>query len=279
MEKDLWKIARLQVRGQGFDLEARGILREQVQAEARFTDLSKVMTDLQGRLLANGWLRYRENQLTGAFHGKGNDLSTGEFKAGSFTADVRLNEPAADGQSAFDLDARLENLQIGSFPVQALSLETSGVLKTHKARFASHLEGREIQGELEGGYENGRWKGTLARMTGKEAQALWSLSAPADIQLSARHLLLGPLSARSTRGERVRADADLAWGPLSGSLRLEWEIWISPASPPGCAEGNFPAVHRIPFGPLAEERDANRGRPRHERRLQPGSPQVGSVFR
>jgi autotransporter translocation and assembly factor TamB len=252
LEKDFWRIARLQVRGQGFDLEARGVLREQVQVEARFTDLSKVMADLQGRLLANGWLRYRENQLTGVFHGKGNDLSTDEFKAGSFTADIRLNEPAADGQPAFDLDARLENLQIGSFPVQALSLETSGVLKTHKARLAANLEEGEIQGELEGGYENGRWKGTLARMTGKEPRALWSLSAPADIQLSARQLRLGPLSARSTRGERVRADADLAWAPLSGSLRLEWgnldlarlTPWLRGGNLSGQSTGSLAALWR-----------------------------------
>ena len=222
MEKDLWKIGQFRMQGQGFILEAQGILQEKVHLEARFTDLSKVMRDVEGQLLATGWLRYRENQLTGALHGQGNNLSGGEIRAGSFTADLRLKESAADGQPAFEMETRLENLQIGSFPISALSLETSGVLKAHTAKLALYLDGREVQGELEGGYENGLWKGSLARMTGKDAQVLWSLLTPAKIQLSAKEFRLGPLSVKSTRGERIQADADLALDPVSGSLRVEW---------------------------------------------------------
>ncbi len=222
LDKDLWKIGQFRMRGQGFALEAQGILQEKVHLEARFTDLSKVMRDVEGQLLATGWLRYRENQLTGTLHGQGNNLSGGEIRAGSFTADLRLKESAADGQPAFEMETRLENLQIGSFPISALSLETSGVLKAHTAKLALYLDGREVHGELEGGYENGLWKGSLARMTAKDAQVLWSLLTPAKIQLSTKKFRLEPLSVKSTRGERILADADLALDPVSGSLRVEW---------------------------------------------------------
>ena len=252
LDQDLWKIAQLRVRGQGFALQAQGILQEKVQLEARITELSEVIPDAQGQILATGWLRYREAQVTGILHGQGNNLGWNKIRAGSFTADLQLKESPMNGQPAFDMESRMENLQIGSFPVKGFHLETSGVLKGHRAKLAFLLDGGEIEGEMEGGYESGLWKGTIARLTGKDAKGLWNLQAPAKIQLSAQRFLLDSLNVKSSQGERLQADANLALDPVSGPIQVEWGTldltrlnpWLREGKLSGRSTGSVSALWR-----------------------------------
>ena len=223
LEKDLWKISQLHLRGQGFALQAQGTLQERVNVETRITDLSGFMPEAQGQIFTTGWVRFRENRLSGTLHGQGKDLVLNGIRAGAFTAEFRLNESAPNTEPTFSLESRLNQVQVGSYSFQSFHLETSGLLKRHEAKLALHLDGGKILGELSGECEKGTWKGTIAKLTAKEAQGFWNLQAPAKVQWSPQKFLLAPLTLKSATGERIQVEANLGLDPLSGAVRAEWE--------------------------------------------------------
>ena len=171
-------------------------------------------------------------------------LGWNKIRAGSFTADLQLKESPMNGQPAFDMESRMENLQIGSFPVKGFHLQTSGVLKGHRAKLAFLLDGGEIEGEMEGGYERGLWKGTIARLTGKDAKGLWNLQAPAKVRI-----IRPEVPARFSKPEKqprerdFRPSADLAWirsrAPESSGMG---NFGSHAVSIPGCGRVSFPAA-------------------------------------
>ena len=223
LEKDLWKISELHLRGQGFAVQAQGTVQEGVNLKARISNLSGFVAEARGQISAVGWLRFQKNRLSGTIHGEGRDLSLNTIRAGTFTADLHVKDYPLGGQPAFDLESRLESIQVGSVPVKAFHLQTTGVLKEHKAKLALFLKEGEIQGEIAGGYENGSWKGNISRLSGNEAQGFWNLQAPAKVEWAPQKFLLGPLTLKSTKGEKFQVEADLGLEPILGVARAQWE--------------------------------------------------------
>ena len=60
--------------------------------EARITDLSGFLPEARGQISTLGWVRFRENRLSGTLHGQGKDLVLNGIRAGSFTAELHLKD-------------------------------------------------------------------------------------------------------------------------------------------------------------------------------------------
>ena len=223
LEKELWKISRIHLRGEGFSLLAKGVLQEEVNMDLRITDVGRFKPGARGQVSAAGGVRFRNNRFSGILHGEGKELALNGIRAGSFSVDLKFQEPPADRQPVFEVRGRLENLQIRSFPVEAIHLETAGAPNNHKAKLSLLWEGGKIEGEIEGGYEKGLWSGNVARLVGKEPHGSWSLQAPAGIQVSSRKFLLRPLAVKSDQGEKVQVEANLGLEPLLGTAGAHWE--------------------------------------------------------
>ena len=223
LEKEIWRISQLHLRGEGFSLQAKGVPREDVNAEARITDLGKFVAGAQGEIFATGRVRLRESRFSGNLQVEGKNWVLNEIRAGSLTADLRFQDFPGNGQPNFEAKGRLENLQVRSFSVKAVHFETAGSPNDHKAKLALIWEGGEAEGEVKGGYEKEIWNGRITRLTGREALSSWNLQAPAEIQVSPHKILLRPLALKSAKGERIQVEANLGLEPIEGSGRAQWE--------------------------------------------------------
>jgi len=223
LKNDLWKISRLYLKGQGFVLQAEGVLQERVNLNARLTDLSRFIPGARGEISTAGWARYRNNRFSGVLQGQGKDLVRNDIRAEVFTAEFKLSESSQNVQPSFFLQGRLQNITAGNFRCRSLDLETKGSLKRHEAKITLHAEGGEIQSELSGGYEEGVWEGTLTGLTAKEAKGFWDLRGPAKIQWSPRKILLTPVILKGGQGEAVQIEGNLEPEPLTGDARVEWK--------------------------------------------------------
>jgi len=85
-------LARLTLQGKGFDLRASGVLNQRLTLAARISDFSRLVPGSTGTLRADGWLRWRDKQLSGAVTGTGSGLAYAGTRIQAATLTARLGQ-------------------------------------------------------------------------------------------------------------------------------------------------------------------------------------------
>lgn len=203
LKDNLLRIGRLHLSGQGFDLQAKGVLQEKVTLGANITDLSGLIPEAKGQISATGWFRFGDNRLSGMMTAQGNDLSVQTLKARAFTANLHLKEYSPQAPPVFSLEAQAENLQAGPLPMESANLNLSGTPVVHQASLALRFNGGEIQGKVKGAYDRGSWKGSIEKLNGRDAHGLWNLQRPARVIFSSNQFQLTPLACEEHSGRKT----------------------------------------------------------------------------
>jgi translocation and assembly module TamB len=214
------RIARLELHGDGFDVSARGELRERIAFEADIRNLSGLVPQAQGRLAARGWFQWRNRSLAGSLTAQGRDVAAGGSRAGELS--LAASRVRADGPFRIEADAR--ELVYGRLEADAASLRASGTPASHEGRLSLRWPDGGMQAAAAGGYEEETWTGTVTDLSVRETAAgLWRLAAPADAAVSRKALKLPSfVFVGEQEGERLRVDADLSLDPTRGIVTAEW---------------------------------------------------------
>ncbi|MCX5907881.1 MAG: hypothetical protein NTY64_12045 [Deltaproteobacteria bacterium] len=235
LKENLLSIAEMNLHGQGLDLQARGILQERMDLKGQ-ADLARLIPEGRGTLSLAGWLRFREGRLAAALAGRGKDIWLQKVKAGRFDAELELKEYSPIGEPHFpphfSLGVKAESLEIGTLQAESARFDLSGTPGGHQGQFASRLPNGEIQTVFTGSYKEGKWQGTVQKLTGRDPEALWNLQEQASVILSSKHFRMSPLRMLSNHGEKIQVQADLLLNPAVGSLQARWEAI-------NLARGNF----------------------------------------
>lgn len=212
-------IDRLLLQGNGFDIRATGELARRLDIAANVADLSRLIPGTSGQVLADGWLSWRGGHLGGQFNGHGSNLAADGIRAG----DVALAARLADGQGyPLQVSATLRKAAYGRFQADLVALEASGTLLDHTMNATLVSADLEARLGLRGAYNNGSWKGQIARFHCGGSGGTWNLAAPTPLEVRADRILLSPLIVTGTSQERLEIAADLAGKPLGGDIRLNW---------------------------------------------------------
>lgn len=212
-------LKRLALQGKGFDLHATGELNRQLDLSARISDFSRLVPGSAGTLQADGWLRRRAGQLSGAVTGRGSQLAYG----GTRIADAMLSARLDQGPGyPLHVAAVFREVAHDGYGVQAATLAVDGTLARHTLNATLRSDGSEARLALAAGYKAGVWQGELNRLAGKDDNGPWNMAAPAAFAISAGKVFLAPLTLRAGAGERLEVSADLALEPLSGQVRAQW---------------------------------------------------------
>ncbi len=232
VEDGLFRISRLNLRGRGFTVQARGTIQERVDLSAAVADLSGLVPGGRGSLSAAGWVSYRDNRVTGRLEGSGKDMFYQSLRAATVNLLFSLKELKPGSDPVLSAELRAGNLQAGPLPADSVMVKAEGTLPRHRADISVTVQNGGLEGALAGGYEKGIWKGRLEKLAAKDPQGPWSLQKPAGIVLSSRRIVVDPLVVKSTKGETVQAQADLALEPVSGSAEARWgSVDLSRANP------------------------------------------------
>ena len=221
LDKGVLRLTGADLRGKGFDLHAQGVLQEQLTYDARVTDLSGLVPGAKGSFSAKGWVRWRNDQLSGSLTGEGQDLISGGVKMGTVNVATRLEEGE---KGVVNLKAEIRKLAYDFIQADSASLNVGGKVNDHRIEIAVRWPEGDAQGVFTGRYANEVWEGTVLRLSGTYPRGRpWGMTSPSALTLSSQTLKLGPMAIASVTGEKIRTHADLFLRPISGFLHAEWD--------------------------------------------------------
>ncbi|MSN26229.1 MAG: translocation/assembly module TamB [Geobacter sp.] len=222
-------LARLALRGKGFDLLASGELSQRISLTARINDFSKVIPGSSGSLQAGGWMRWHEQQLSGTIKATGNKLSYGSTQV----ATVNLSAQLQQGPDyPMQIKAALRDLNYEGYTMGAVTAAIEGTLPQHTVSATLSSGDNEARLKIAAGYKDSIWKGKINHLAGRDSSGPWDMDAPADFTVSAIRLSLSTLALKAGAAERLEVAADLNLKPRIGQVRARWSgLDLSRANP------------------------------------------------
>lgn len=217
--KNNLSLARLVLQGKGFDLHASGELNQRVTLSARISDFSRLVPGSAGTLQSEGWLRWRENTLSGTLSATGNSLAFGGTRMATAALTARLDQGPG---YPVHLTASLRDVDYDHYRLNSVTLAADGTLPHHTLNASLLASGSEARLTLSAGYRAGTWQGEITRLAGRDSHGPWNLTAPATFAVSAEKFSLSPLALTAGASEHLEIAADLALNPLTGLLRAQW---------------------------------------------------------
>ena len=214
-------LSRLTLQGKGFDLNASGELKQRLEMAVRISDLSRLVPGSAGTLQSDGWVRWRDGQLSGSVAGTGSKLAY----AGTRIAAANLTARFEQGtQQPMHISAALRDVLYDGYRLNAVTLAADGTLARHTLNATLSSGGSEARLSLIAGYSAGVWQGELTRLAGGggDGDGPWRLTAPATFAISSGKFNLSTLALTAGAAEHLEIAADLALNPLSGQVRAQW---------------------------------------------------------
>ena len=216
---DNLSIARLVLKGQGFELRASGQLNQRLSLAAQISDFSRLIPGSTGTLRSTGWVRLSDGKLSGALSGTGKKLSY----AGAQIAAAELTARLEQGSRApLQVSASLRKVAYDHYAADAVTLTADGTLARHTVQATLASGAARARLKLSAGYQSGAWKGELTQLAGRDRNGPWQLGAPAAFAAGDGKISLAPVSLTAGASERLQVAADLKLNPLTGQLRAQW---------------------------------------------------------
>lgn len=226
---DNLSLTRLALKGKGFDLQASGDLDQRLLLAARISDFSSLLPEASGTLSADGWVCWRNGELSGNLLGTGRRLAYAGTRLGAVTLKAR-RDPGRD--APIRLDASLQEVDFDGYRLKSAAVTVEGTDLRHSLNASLHSASAEIRLQLSAGYKNGLWAGNLSRLEGRDDNGPWMMTAPASFAVSSGKLSLSSLTLIANGAERLEVGFDLTLKPLSGQLSAQWhDLNLSRANP------------------------------------------------
>ncbi|HEY7746871.1 MAG TPA: translocation/assembly module TamB domain-containing protein, partial [Desulfuromonadales bacterium] len=214
------RLAALELHGDGFDLSGGGRLAERLDFRVEIVRLSGLLPTAQGVLSAQGWLRWRNGTLAGEIDAHGRQIAYDDLRIEALQLAAHLpgDSPSVTG----NLSA--SGILYGRWQLLSVGLNLAGSVQKHLLDLQARWPGGELQAAAGGGWQDGRWTGTLQQLAGQdEGAGPWRLAEPAGVEAAADRLRISSLQLAGRDSERLRLDGSLVWGAGMGEGEAQWE--------------------------------------------------------
>ena len=212
-------LTRLALQGKGFDLRASGELNKKLNLTARISDFSRLIPGAVGTLQAEGWVSWRNRQLSGAVVGAGSKLAYAGTRISGANLTARLEQGTG---YPLHVNVSLRDVIHDGYTLNAVTLVADGTLPRHTLNATLRSGGSEARLTVAAGYNAGIWKGDLSRLAVRENNGSWNLTAPAAFSISAEKVSLSTLALSTGAEEHIEVAVDLALNPLNGQVQAQW---------------------------------------------------------
>lgn len=211
----------LTLEGKGLQIKASGAVSDRLDFQLKAESLDNWLAEAQGRIEADGWLRWHERYLTGTAQGRWEDLSLEEISAsrGQFSA----SHLQQDGSVDMVFSAR--RIGYGNLLFQSARLEAQGTLKNHRASLAlgTDADPASLKARVSGSYQDNSWKGRLQQLAARDQKlGLWNLRRFVDISMGGEKIIMTPLILQADRGGTLRLTGNYEKHNSSGYLEGHW---------------------------------------------------------
>ncbi len=211
---------RLAFRGMGFAVNADGNLASRINLGIRLSDLSLFRTDAKGRAVVQGWVRQRNNILSGFLNVYARDLFLNGAKASSVKVSAGLQN--REGRP-FSLNISVRDAAYNIVRADSATVNASGTTGQHTVKAGLQSPGYTIETKLTGSYADGIWQGKISGLSGTDPMGRWGLQSPASLKVSNNIFSLSPLVLTGRGEERLELGGTVMKNPLSGSVSVQWQ--------------------------------------------------------
>ncbi|MEN6615607.1 MAG: hypothetical protein ABFD12_03555, partial [Syntrophorhabdus sp.] len=219
-ENEIINIRKLNARGAGFAVNAHGIVQERLAFTARIDDASQLFPEAKGDILAEGWAKWRDDEISGVLSARGHNIMASSVRVSSFNADIRM-PGGLDGAISADITGK--DLSYGVFRSERMNLSLKGKMADHRISFLTLYKEFRVEALANGKYADGTWEGTIQKIAGREkAYGNWHLTRPSNVRISADEVSLSPFVITSATGENLALNARLSFDPLTGFVDARW---------------------------------------------------------
>jgi translocation and assembly module TamB len=249
-----FRIARLELHGDGFDVSAEGRLRERLTVSADIRQVGGLLPGTEGSAKVEGWIRWRGGIPEGSLSADARKLRVSGIQVDS----ISLSGKHETNGGPFTIRAEGRGVSKGALRVDLFSLEAAGTLPGHTAHLLLRSGAGEAEVSARGGYRSGEWEGMVTALAVEEREiGAWTLAGPFRLAASSRKVTVSPFLLTGPRGGSAGASADLVPGPLRGTARAQWKKldpafanpWLTRArlsgTSSGFAEVRWPAAGRV----------------------------------
>lgn len=225
-------ITHLNLLGEGLQLQASGNPAERLRVNWRIDRLGQLLSDFNGRLHGNGWLRWQPDGIVAEFTSRGKQLKYRQWQL----AEVHLQGKTGANEQRWQVQLNGQQLQSQQprLKLEKIRLSAAGDLARHQLDWALEQEGARLTGAVAGSWQKHQWQGSLLRLRGEDPRlGQWQLQEPVPLLISAEQLQLSPLQLHSdTLGHlqlqgryqpgNQQAEGKLAWDRVDLSLLRPW---------------------------------------------------------
>jgi len=219
--KDSLILEHGELKGNGFELSARGILHEKINYKARVTDIGGIIPQGSGRFSATGWVKRSRDRWAGVLRAEGSAIKIDGFSADSATIDANLGDSEEDNIHG---TIQAKNVKKNTLDLGAVGLNIEGKVSNHEIRASLSWPKAVITVLARGAYQEGKWSGTVYKIEGSDEYAgEFKAVKPISLMISTEKARLTPLMLTNGLGEIVELDGEFVFEPLQGHFNARWE--------------------------------------------------------
>lgn len=214
-------ISHGELKGNGFDLSARGALKDQISYQARVTDIGGIIPQGAGRLSAFGWVRESKGNWTGILKAEGSAIKIDNLSADSAAIDLQLGN-----REKKDIRGKIlaRNVKKGTLDLGSPEFNIEGKVSNHEIRASLSWPkaGMTITGR--GSYQEGKWSGNIYKFDGTDEYAgNFRATRPVSVIASKEKVSMTSLALISDSGEIFELNGEVEFNPLQGHFNTRWE--------------------------------------------------------
>jgi translocation and assembly module TamB len=217
-DQGVFKHAQLALHGNGFDLSAAGMPDERLNYRMHVSDLSGLIPGSAGRFTADGWTRWRKEQLSGTLKANGAAISAFGIKLGKINVETMLN---SYGTELLQGKMKIRNFEYGVFKADSFDSNVQGTVSAHNLFVTIAGVKGKAKASFNGGYTKGLWQGMVTQVVCSDINTgSFNLIKPSAVKVSSNHLAVGGLSMIGNSREKIDLDMDLAFNPFLGYTKV-----------------------------------------------------------
>jgi len=211
-------VRKLFLQGKGFDISAKGEIKNRLTFLVDITDLSGLIPESRGRFRAEGWLRLKDH-FSGSAEADGCGIVIDELRVGNVNMSADLFTSA---KQPLKFEAHVKKAGYKTVLVDSVRIDVRGSTEHHEIGVSADFQKSGIRAKLAGAYREESWDGKITELSGHDAAGAWRLENAASIYVSTRKILIPGLILTGSNNERFTVKADISMHPLSGFIYSDW---------------------------------------------------------
>jgi len=216
------QVEQLQLHGKGLLLQASGNPAERLAIHWQIDRLEQLLSETAGKFSGEGWLRWKQQQLTAEFSAAGEHLAFRQWQLAKLA--LQASGDAVGGPWRIRLDGQMLHGSNPELGLERIKAELLGTLEDHRLSLSLSQQQNTVTAKAQGGWQDQRWSGQVVDLQLEGIRlGHWRLLQPVDVIASSKLLNIDPLQLRNEHAGELHLQGRYQPDLPQGTANLRWQ--------------------------------------------------------